>query len=653
MPRIFIKVFVPGPFTEPLTYQCEQQVSPGTRVRVPLGSREVIGLTRGVAESIADIETIKSVLEILDSKPLISDEIFALVEFASSYYHTPPGDLALLALPASLRKGKPYAVAKCEEGLGQAPNYALHPEQLQAIGVIDDAAQGFQCFLLQGVTGSGKTQVFSELIAKTVSRGQQVLLLVPEIGLTGQMVTRIQHQLNGRLVVSHSNLADGARARAFAAASEGLADVLIGTRSALFTPMPNLGLILIDEEHDSAYKNQEGALYSARDLAIVRAQHRNIPIVLSSATPSMETWHAANHGRYRRLRLSTRPGAQQNTDLELIDARRDRPKDGLTQAARLAITRALERKQQALIFLNRRGYAPVLMCTHCGWTPECKHCDAKPTLHRQPDLLWCHHCDHRSRPPAVCPACSGLQLMAVGQGTERLTEAVETLFPDTPVVRIDRDTTSKKKAFETLLAPVIAGEPCILVGTQMLAKGHDFKKLSTVVVTDGDQGLLGADFRAIEHFAQLLTQVAGRAGRHNTTGRVLIQTHRPDSPWFELILGHDYDRLASAIARERELFEWPPLSHLALINARGPDAKLVLQALDDIAHQLRSLDSPLKILGPAPAPMERRNRQYHAQLLLRGPRSLLHWALDETGPWGYRRRGKVMFQLDVDPWDLW
>ena len=243
--------------------------------------------------------------------------------------------------------------------------------------------------------------------------------------------------------------------------------------------------------------------------------------------------------------------------------------------------------------------------------------------------------------------------MAVGQGTERLTEAVETLFPDTPVVRIDRDTTSKKKAFETLLAPVIAGEPCILVGTQMLAKGHDFKKLSTVVVTDGDQGLLGADFRAIEHFAQLLTQVAGRAGRHNTTGRVLIQTHRPDSPWFELILGHDYDRLASAIARERELFEWPPLSHLALINARGPDAKLVLQALDDIAQQLRSLDSPLKILGPAPAPMERRNRQYHAQLLLQGPRSLLHWALDETGPWGYRRRGKVMFQLDVDPWDLW
>lgn len=653
MPRIFLKVFVPGPFPEPLTYHSDAPVAQGARVRVPLGSREVIGLAgTAIADHLIEDAT-KAVIEILDPVPLISVEIFALVDFASAYYHTPPGDLLLSALPSALRKGKAYPKPRIESGRGETPAYPLHAEQIAAITAIDAAAEQFHCFLLQGVTGSGKTQVFSELIAKTVARGQQVLLLVPEIGLTGQMVTRIQQQLTGDLVVSHSNLADGARARAFAAASEGIADVLIGTRSALFTPMPRLGLILIDEEHDSAYKNQEGALFSARDLAIVRAQHASIPIVLSSATPSIETWSAANQGRYTRLRLNTRPGAQQHTRLELIDARRDRPKDGLTQAARLAITRTLDHGQQALIFLNRRGYAPVLMCTECGWTPECRHCDAKPTLHRQPDLLWCHHCDHRSRPPAICPACSGLQLMAIGQGTERLSEAVEALFPGIAVIRIDRDTTARRKAFETLLQPVIAGDPCILVGTQMLAKGHDFKNLSTVVVADGDQGLLGADFRAVEHFAQLLTQVAGRAGRHHTDGRVLIQTHRPDSSWFPLILSQDYDRLASAIDEERKLFDWPPHQHLALVTARGPESNQVFEALGTIAQQFRALGSPLKILGPAPAPMERRNRQYHAQLLIQGSRSLLHWALDETGPWGYRRQGKVMFQLDVDPWDLW
>ncbi len=653
MPRIFLKVFVPGPFSGALTYQAESPIDRGIRVRVPLGHREVIGLTDETLPACDVTEETKPVLEVLDQAPLLSADIFRLTAFAADYYHTPQGDLLLTALPTALRKGKPCPPPRIETGLEQAPNYALHPEQIAAIEAIHQAAGRFACFLLQGVTGSGKTQVFSELIASTIAKGQQVLLLVPEIGLTGQMVTRIQAQLRGSLVVSHSNLAEGARARAFAAASHGLADVLIGTRSALLTPMPKLGLILIDEEHDSAYKNQEGALYSARDLAIVRAQQRQIPIVLSSATPSLETWSAANHGRYTRLRLTTRPGAQRSTRLELIDARRDRPKDGLTQAARLAIQDTLNNGQQVLIFLNRRGYAPVLMCPDCGYTPECKHCDARPTLHRQPDTLWCHHCDHRVRPPAVCPACASTQLLAIGQGTERLTETVEALFSEVPVIRIDRDTTSRRKAFETLLQPVVAGEPCILVGTQMLAKGHDFQQLSTVIVTDGDQGLLGADFRAVEHFAQLLTQVAGRAGRHQTDGRVLIQTHRPDSPWFPLILGNDYDQLAAAIEAERAQFHWPPQTHLALITARGPDSHLVFEALGAVAHQLRTLQSPLRILGPAPAPMERRNRQYHGQLLLIGPRNLLHWALNETGPWAYRRQGKVMFQLDVDPWDLW
>lgn len=653
MARIFIKVFVPGPFVGPLTYVHSEPLPPGMRIKVPLGRREVIGITAGQDTHPESLDTLKSILEVIDEQPLVSDDILQLVEFASDYYHASPGDLVLSALPTALRKGKPVPEAKMDVGLGKIPQYALHPEQLHAIQAVQEAQHQFQVFLLQGVTGSGKTQVFSNLIAHTVSAGRQVLLLVPEIGLTGQMVERIREQLNGHFVVSHSNLADGARARAFKAAHDGLADVVIGTRSALFTPMPRLGLILVDEEHDAAYKNQEGAKYSARDLAVVRGQQQRIPVVLSSATPALETWLQANQGRYHRLRLTSRPTQATHTQIQLIDARRDKPEGGLTQAGRQAIEQALSRGEQALVFLNRRGYAPVLMCTDCGWIPQCRHCDARPTLHRNPDLLWCHHCDHRSRPSAVCPECSGLNLLPLGQGTERLTETLNEYFPEAAVIRIDRDTTATRKAFDTLLAPVRAGDPCILVGTQMLAKGHDFKGLSTVVVADADQGLLSADFRAVEHFAQLLTQVAGRAGRHRTSGRVWIQTHRPDSSWFPLILKQDYDALADALWSERQQFNWPPSNHLAMITAKAPDSDAVFTALGELAHQVRSLQSPLRVLGPAPAPMERRNRQFHGQLLLIGPRSLLHWALSELGPWPYRRQGKVMFQLDVDPWDLW
>lgn len=653
MSRIFLKILVPGPFADGLTYHATDSVDAGIRVRVPLGSREVIGLCCGQSPPPENIETTKAIIDILDTQPIIDAALFQLAEFAADYYLAPRGDLLLQGIPTALRKGKPLPAPKPEQGQSVARTYPLTDEQTQAIEQVQTVWDRFAVFLLQGVTGSGKTQVFSELIARTLARGQQVLLLVPEIGLTGQMVDRIQTQLTGTLNVSHSGLADGARARAYAGALSGATDVLIGTRSALFTPLPNLGLILVDEEHDSAYKNQDGARFSARDLAIVRAKHANIPVLLSSATPALETWHQANRGRYTRLRLTERPGAVSQVAFNLIDARRDQPVDGLTHTARLAIERTLTGGHQALVFLNRRGYAPVLLCTACGWTPSCRHCDARPTLHRAPDVLWCHHCDHKQRPPAVCPDCTGLQLLPVGQGTERLSEALEHQFPDWPVIRIDRDTTTRRRAFETLLEPVIAGEPCILIGTQMLAKGHDFKQLATVVVADADQGLLGADFRAVEHFAQLLTQVAGRAGRHQTQGEVLIQTHRPDSEWFSLIMSGDYDRLAEHIRSERTQYQWPPETHIALITARGPSSEPVLQALGVVAQQIRQLQSPIRILGPAPAPMERRNRQFHGQLLLVGTRTLLNWALKETGPWAYRRQGQVMLQLDVDPWDLW
>ena len=544
-------------------------------------------------------------------------------------------------------------IPKTEPGLTLPCTHKITDEQSKAIQSVDESHQSFQCFLLQGVTGSGKTQIFSELIQKTVARKQQVLLLVPEIGLTGQMVERIREQLDGQLAVSHSGLADGARARAFVAASDGVADVVIGTRSTLFTPMPRLGLILIDEEHDGSYKNQEGCRYSARDLGVVRAQQRSIPVVLSSATPSLETWHRAELGKYKRLRLTSRPSRRPAPLIRLIDARQDKPRDGLTDASRRAIRQTIDCGRQVLVFLNRRGYSPVLMCTDCGWVPGCRHCDARPTVHRQPDCLWCHHCDHRLKKPNVCPECAGTNLLAIGQGTERLEEALSESFPDVSIIRFDRDTTTRRRAFQKLLEPVTNGDPCIMVGTQMLAKGHDFKKLSTVIVTDADQGLSSADFRSVEHFVQLLTQVAGRAGRHEDRGKVLIQTHQPDSDWITRILTQDYDQIATAMISERALFNWPPSSHLALVTARATAPLPVFDALGDIAQQIQALNSPVKILGPAPAPMERRNRQYHGQLLILGKRSVVQWVLKATGPWAYKKYGKVLIQLDVDPRDLW
>ena len=653
MPRFFIKVFVPGPFFEPLIYASETPINAGVRVRVALGSREIIGITAGKTEKPKTLKIIKPILSVIDAHSIISEEQQALVQFASDYYNAPLGDFLLSSLPAPIRKGRPMPTAKTESGLARPCAHQITNDQSKAIQSVDEAYQSFQCFLLQGVTGSGKTQIFSELIHRTIARKRQVLLLVPEIGLTGQMVERIREQLDGQLAVSHSGLADGARASAFVAASDGLADVVIGTRSTLFTPMPRLGLILIDEEHDGAYKNQEGCRYSARDLAVVRAQQRGIPVVLSSATPSLETWHRAELGKYKRLQLSSRPSKRPAPLIRLIDARQDKPRDGLTGASRRAIRQTVDCGRQVLVFLNRRGYSPILMCTDCGWMPGCKHCDGRPTLHRQPDCLWCHHCDHRLKKPNVCPECAGTNLLAIGQGTERLEEALSASFSDIPIIRFDRDTTTRRRAFQRLLEPVINGDPCIMVGTQMLAKGHDFKKLSTVIVADADQGLYNADFRSVEHFVQLLTQVAGRAGRHEDRGQVLIQTHQPDSDWITRMLTQDYDQIANAMIAERALFNWPPSSHLALITARALAPSPVFSALGDIAQQIQALNSPVKILGPAPAPMERRNRQYHGQLLILGKRSVVQWVLKATGPWAYKKYGKVLIQLDVDPRDLW
>lgn len=651
MTGFFTQVFVPGPFSGPLTYSATTPINTGSRVRVPLGRRSVVGLVAGPGLASDHSEPIKPIEAILDTHPILDAGTLALATFAARYYFAAPGDLVLSGLPKPLREGKPIPEALCLEGHGQHSLLTRTRPQAEAIEAINQASGRFHPILLQGVTGSGKTQVFIDAIHAAISAGRQILLLIPEIGLTGRLAERIAEQLSGRYQIMHSGRTPLERARAFMAAREGDLDLLIGTRSCLLTPLPRLGLILVDEEHDGSYKNLDGPRYSARDLAVMRAKQADCPIVLASATPSLESWEQANQGRYQRLTLPTRASGIQAPSLRLIDARADRPVDGLTQAALHAITQTLSRQEQALVFLNRRGYAPVLYCGACGWSPSCRHCDAKPSVHQHPRTLWCHHCDTRQALPTQCPTCGHPELLRLGEGTERLADRLTQCFPEIPVIRVDRDSTLRKRAFEALLAPVLAGEPCVLVGTQMLAKGHDFDRLTTVIVADADHGLLGTDFRSLEHFSQLLTQVAGRAGRRDIQGQVLIQTHRPESPWFPLLLSQDYDALARAILKERQDMGWPPTTHLAVIRARGPDPNATLAALVPIASALRA--QQVQVLGPAPAPMERRNRQYHAQCVVVSDRRALHRALHATGPWLYRRSGKVLIQLDVDPWDLW
>lgn len=653
MSRFFLKVFVSGPFPGPLTYFADSPVKPGVRVKVPLSSRKVIGIVQEMTGYHQPSLEVKKIIEIIDDLPILNPVDFHFLSFAADYYQVPPGDTVLSTLPSILRQGKKLPKATTVVGINQTPPYRLTKQQWHAIKSIRASQDKFICFLLQGVTGSGKTQVFSELIQSSIEAKKQVLLLVPEIGLTKQMETRILNQLKGTLAISHSGLAEGARASAFVAASSGQAQVLIGTRSSLFTPMPKLGLILVDEEHDAAYKSQEGMRYSARDLAVIRAQQLSIPIVLSSATPSMESWTAAKNGKYQKLKLTDRPEQRKLPKLVLIDSRLDKPENGLTGKARAAIDRAISMGEQALLFLNRRGYSPFLFCANCGFVPSCRNCDSTPTLHSQPNVLWCHHCDSKTLPINKCPACEESDLLQLGIGTERLEQHLNEIFPEIPVIRIDKDTTSRRRSFERLLQPVLLGQPCILVGTQMLAKGHDFENLSTVVVCDADHGLLGSDFRSIEHFAQLITQVSGRAGRYKQTGQVFIQTHRPDSPWLAQILNKNYDTLATHILAEREKYNWPPHTNLALLTVKAPQSKTVFSALNEAKARFEKLNSPLRLLGPSPSPMERRNRKYYGQLLIVGPRVVIQWALKETGPWAYKKQGQAIFQLDVDPWTLW
>lgn len=542
------------------------------------------------------------------------------------------------------------------EPVPPAPGHAPNEGQEQALAALQAGIGRFGAYLLEGVTGSGKTEVYLRTAEQALAAGRQVLVLVPEIGLTPQLINRFRERLPGPLAVFHSGLSEGERLDAWLAARDGEAGVVLGTRSALFTPLARPGLIVVDEEHDGSYKQQDGFRYSARDLAVRRAQLAGVPVILGTATPSLETLQNARKGRYAHLRLPRRAADAAPPALKVLDVRGRPMREGVSESLIQHARRHLETGGQVLFFLNRRGYAPTLMCHDCGWVCECRRCDARMTWHQRGNRLRCHHCGAARPVETRCPDCGSGNLLALGLGTERVEAVLREALPAYPLARVDRDTTSRKGAFERLMLDVESRHVRILVGTQILAKGHHFPALSLVGVLNADYGLFGADFRAAEHMAQLMTQVAGRAGRAERPGEVYIQTHHPTHPLLVRLITEGYTSFAEAALGEREQAGLPPYSHLALLRAESAHENAPMAFLEQAAGGLNTrVGDGLELWGPVPAPMERRAGRTRAQLLIQSTsRGRLHKAL---GPWvrglaDLSTARRVRWSLDVDPQDL-
>jgi len=535
---------------------------------------------------------------------------------------------------------------------GHTPN----PAQQQAVDAVLANRDSFTAWLLEGVTGSGKTEVYLQIIDTMIAAQRQSLVLVPEIGLTPQLVDRFQQRFNVPLAVLHSGFGDRERLAAWQQARAGTALVVIGTRSAIFTPLARPGLLVVDEEHDASLKQQDGFRYSARDLAVWRARRLNIPVLLGSATPSLESLFNVEQQRYRHLVLPHRTGSAGLPDYEVLDIRSQPMEHGLSRALLTRITDHLEHDGQVLLFLNRRGFAPTLICHDCGWVAECRRCDARMTWHQREQQLRCHHCGSQRPVDRCCPECTGTELSPLGQGTERVEQALAEQFPAVERLRIDRDTTRRKGELARLLERARSGQARLLLGTQMLAKGHHFPNVTLVGILNADAGLFGTDFRSSERMAQLVVQVAGRAGRHDRAGTVAIQTHHPDHPLLQLLIRDGYPAFARAALAERAAAHLPPANHIALVRAEATQQSLPVSFLDHVRRQTEQIDcSGIEIWGPVPATMERRAGRFRAQLLLQstdrgGLQSLLGTLVRQLEQ--SREARKVRWSVDVDPADM-
>lgn len=570
------------------------------------------------------------------------------------------GTSARAALNALVEDGSVEPVSEVPSGTGGcfatevSARFQLTVEQKSAVQTLLSESEGFRVWLVHGATGSGKTEVYLRAIADALGRRLQALLLVPEINLTPQLEELLRHRLPAARIASlHSRLAEVERARYWLAAQRGDADIVVGTRLAVFTPLPRLGLIVVDEEQDASFKQQEGLRYSARDMAIVRGKQLGIPVIIGSATPALETYAKALAGRYRALRLHDRPSGHFPV-LRLVDTARDTLKEGVSATLQHAISDRLQQGEQCLVFLNRRGYAPVLFCRACRWLAECPRCSARLVVHLRDRKLACHYCGHQRRIPATCPTCGNQDLTPVGQGTQRVESFLESHFPGARVLRVDRDSTGRRRAWESMRASISEQRVDILVGTQMLAKGHDFPRLTMVGVLNSDAALFSTDFRASERLFSQLMQVAGRAGRRALPGEVLIQTEFPDHPLYQAVVAQDYDGHAHTLLAERRAAGFPPFSHQALLRAEAAKMEAALDFLKRAATLARRMDSQVLVYDPVPAPKARLAGVERGQLLVQSPaRSRLQAFLDS---W-YQHLGalagrRIRWSLDVDPVDL-
>jgi len=597
----------------------------GIRIRVPFQSRTLVGiLIEVVDETHIPYGKLKAALECIDQEPILSLDIYKLCAWAADYYHYSFGEVLIGALPTLLRKGKVIVDAAVEiKRLSTTLKMAapqLNQAQQQAVDTILAAKNDFCVYLLDGVTGSGKTEVYIRAMQEIIKEGKQILVLVPEISLTPQTIERFQVRFEVPIVTLHSNLSERNRLSAWTAAGSGSAKIIIGTRSAIFTPCVTLGLIIVDEEHDISFKQQDRFRYHARDLAIMRASTTRIPIVLGSATPSLESLLNVKRQRYHSLSLPDRAGKASMPDYHVIDVRQSFSEEGLSAPLLKMMRLHLDQDNQVMLFLNRRGFAPILYCTQCTWIVKCKRCDTRMVYHRKPLHLQCHHCHTQSSIPLRCEQCQEMSLHPVGVGTQRLEKALELHFPDVPIIRVDRDTTRRKGAMNTLLDRVHTEKKAILLGTQMLAKGHHFPNVTLVGIIDADSGLFSADFRAAEQMGQLLIQVSGRAGRAEKIGTVAIQTRHPDHFLLQTLIKNGYPPFAQVLLKEREDATLPPFSYFALFRAESYGEQSASDFLEAIKKISLSLSDTVSVLGPISALIGKRKGLHCQQLLIRSER---------------------------------
>ncbi|HET9643110.1 MAG TPA: primosomal protein N' [Burkholderiaceae bacterium] len=662
-----------------LDYISDVDLQPGALVRVPLGRREVMGVCwqRGQSRrpAVSD-EALRPVTAVLNALPPLGDAWRKLVEFAAGYYQRSVGEMALQVLPPELRKldGKALATrvdrlrrrlaAPGGEVNGQLPP-ALNDEQQRALDVLESAFQAEEPgpVLLHGVTGSGKTEVYLRAAARTLAQGRQVLVMVPEINLTPQLQTRFQQRFaRHRLVALHSALTAVQRLSHWLAAHLGIADLVLGTRLAVFASLPRLGLIVVDEEHDPSYKQQEGARYSARDLAVYRGRLERVPVILGSATPSLETWQRAQEGRYRRLTMHARIAGGTPPRVKMVDMsvlpRTAEGTPGLSPPLLDALKLRIERGEQSLVFLNRRGYAPVLHCSACGWKSACPHCSAWRVFHKADRTLRCHHCGFGERVPRACPECGNLDIQPIGRGTERLEEQLAQALPGARIARIDADSTRGKGFLEARLNAVHAGEVDVLVGTQMIAKGHDFRHITLVAAVNPDSALFASDFRAPERLFALLMQAAGRAGRdaaHAGRSEMWVQTWHPRHPLYTALARHDYEAFAAAQLDERRSAGLPPFASLALLRAeaRTVDAATAFLRAATLAATRLPQTEGVTIYPPVPTQIARVADVERMQMLVESTsRAALQRLLKTWVPQlhALKPEHKVLrWGLDVDP----